>query len=219
MVAGVVLAINFVPPTYAVTTMLGLLAIGLRGRRRVLHPAAPRQEPALRPRSRRPTHLLGRRGGRDHRLRHPDGGHVHRPAVPAERARLLDPRFRPRDPARSRLPGADRSALGKDGRTVRSPGHPAGRLPVLLPRLRRDAHPLGRRRRLLEDRPRLRPGRGRRRIRRHPGLALADLLGSGAAGGHGLGDLRPPARPRRGDHAVDARLGADRRLYGQVRRR
>ena len=29
MVAGVVLAINFVPPTYAVTTMLGLLAIGL----------------------------------------------------------------------------------------------------------------------------------------------------------------------------------------------
>ncbi|MBK5110250.1 MAG: MFS transporter [Thermoleophilia bacterium] len=29
MVAGVVLAINFVPPTYAVTTMLGLLAIGV----------------------------------------------------------------------------------------------------------------------------------------------------------------------------------------------
>jgi len=29
MVAGVVLAINFVPPTYSVTTMLGLLAIGL----------------------------------------------------------------------------------------------------------------------------------------------------------------------------------------------
>jgi MFS family permease len=29
MIAGVVLAINFVPPTYAVTTMLGLLAIGI----------------------------------------------------------------------------------------------------------------------------------------------------------------------------------------------
>ena len=59
---------------------------------RRLHPAPEaRRQPALRPQDRRPQHLLGRRPGRDHRLRLADGGDVHRPAVRPERARLLDP--------------------------------------------------------------------------------------------------------------------------------
>ena len=64
----------------------------------------------------------------------------------------------------------------------------------------------------LEGRPRLRPDRDRRRLRRHPRLALADRLGAGHPGRHGLRHRRPPARPRRRDHAVDPRRPADRRL-------
>ena len=55
-----------------------------------------------------------------------------------------------------------------------------------------------------------------RRLRRHPGLALADRLGPGQAGGHGLRHRRPPARPRRRDHAVDLRRPPDRRLRRQL---
>ena len=55
-----------------------------------------------------------------------------------------------------------------------------------------------------------------RRLRRHPGLALADRLGAGDPGRHGLGHRRPPARPRRRDHAVDLRRPADRRLRRQL---
>ena len=50
--------------------------------------------------------------------------------------------------------------------------------------------------------------------RRHPGLALADGLGPGDAGRHGLRHRRPAARPRRRDHAVDLRRAAHRRLCG-----
>ena len=67
---------------------------------------------------------------------------------------------------------------------------------------------------LLEGRARLRPGRDRRRLRRHSGLALADRLGAGDPRRHGLRHRRPPARPRRRDHAVDPRRPADRRLRG-----
>ena len=49
----------------------------------------------------------------------------------------------------------------------------------------------------------------------HAGLALADRLGAGQAGRDGLGHRRPAARPRRGDHAVDLRRAADRRLRGR----
>ena len=59
---------------------------------------------------------------------------------------------------------------------------------------------------------RLRVRRHRRRLRRHAGLALADRLGAGAARRHGVGHRRPPARPRRRDHAVDPRRAADGRL-------
>ena len=45
----------------------------------------------------------------------------------------------------------------------------------------------------------------RRRVRRHACVALAHRLGPGPQGGHGVGHRRPPARPRRRDHAVDPR--------------
>ena len=59
---------------------------------------------------------------------------------------------------------------------------------------------------------RLRARRHRRRVRRHAGVALADRIRPGAARRDGVGDRRPPARPRRRDHAVDLRRPADRRL-------
>ena len=77
-----------------------------------------------------------------------------------------------------------------------------------------DAAALEGRHRLLEGRPRLRPDRDRRRLRRHPGLALADRLGAGHPRRDGLRHRRPPARPRRRDHAVDLRRPAHRRLRG-----
>ena len=46
----------------------------------------------------------------------------------------------------------------------------------------------------------------------HAGIALADRVGAGLAGGDGVGDRRPPARPRRRVHAVDLRGAADGRL-------
>ena len=63
---------------------------------------------------------------------------------------------------------------------------------------------------------RLPAGRDRGRLRRHPGLALADRLGPGDQSRHGLRHRRPPARPRRRDHAVDLRRPADRRLRRQL---
>ena len=60
-------------------------------RRRLRHPPAARRQPALRPRlaARRDFWVAALR--RDHRLRLADGRDVRRPAVPPERARLLDP--------------------------------------------------------------------------------------------------------------------------------
>ena len=40
---------------------------------------------------------------------------------------------------------------------------------------------------------RLRTGRHRRGLRRHPGVAVADQLGAGVAGRHGVGHRRPAA--------------------------
>ena len=63
-------------------------------RRRRSSSASAGRAAALRPRGGCAAHLLGRGLRRDHRLRLADGGDVHRPAVPPERARLLDPRLR-----------------------------------------------------------------------------------------------------------------------------
>ena len=60
-------------------------------------PPASAPQPALRPRRWRHGRIvLGGGLRRDHRVRLADGRHVHRPAVPAERARLLHPRGRAR---------------------------------------------------------------------------------------------------------------------------
>ena len=48
--------------------------------------------------------------------------------------------------------------------------------------------------------------------RGHARVALPDQLGAGQARRHGLGHRRSAARPRRRDHAVDLRRGADGRL-------
>ena len=62
--------------------------------------------------------------------------------------------------------------------------------------------------------------RRRRRARRHAGVALADRLGAGDARRHGVGHGRPPARPRRRDHAVDLRRAPHGRLrVGRLGRR
>ncbi len=62
--------------------------------------------------------------------------------------------------------------------------------------------------RVLAGRSGLRVRRPRRRPGRHPGLAFTHRFGARATGGNGVGDRRPPARPRRGDHAVDPRRAA-----------
>ena len=100
----------------------------------------------------------------------------------------------------------------------RRPLHAAGRLRLLPARLRHDAAAVGRGRRLLAGRPRLRLRRRRRRLRRHPRLPLAHRLGAGHPGRHGVGHRRPPARPRRRHHAVDPRRPPHRRLRGRHRR-
>ena len=181
------------------------------GRRagRVLHPTAPRGEPALRPAHGCAPDLLGRGLRGADRLRVADGRDVRRPAVPPERPRLLDRRRRARDPARGRLHGRRRSAVGEDRRGPRRPVHAAVRLRLRPARLPDDAPALEGRHPVLEGRARLLVRRDRRRPRRDAGLALAHGLGPGEAGRDGLGHGRPPARPRRRDHAVDPRRAAD----------
>ena len=93
-------AINFAAvPGRADRSRSALVVLALAAGGAFVHPPAPRREPALRPGRRGAADLLGRGGRRDHRLRLADGGDVRRPAVPAERARLLDARRRRRDPA------------------------------------------------------------------------------------------------------------------------
>ena len=123
------------------------------GRRRCLRAAAAAgPQPALRPRRRRAPDLLGRRARRHHRLRLADGRDVHRPAVPAERARLLDPRGRDVDHPGRGDDGADRAALRQARRVPRRALHVARRLRVRVPRLPHDAAALEGGQRLLAGR-------------------------------------------------------------------
>ena len=220
LVAALVLAINFAP-----VPNKGTLALGLardRGGRadRLLHPPAPREQPAVRPARRRAPDLLGRGVRGHHRVRLADGRRVHQPAVPAERARLLDARGGRGVPAHDRLHGARRAALGEARREPRGARFTllCGYV-VAAARLRHDAAPVGRGHPVLEDRPRVRVHRHRRRVRRHARLALADRLRPRATRRDGVRHGRPAARPRRRDHAVDLRRAAHRRLRGRGRRR
>ena len=107
-----------------------------------------------------------------------------------------------------------RAALGQDRRGARRAIHPARGLLLLPARLPHDAAALEGGHLVLEGRARLRLHRDRRRPRRDARVALADRLGAGDARRHGVGHRRPPARPRRGDHAVDLRRAPHRRLRG-----
>ena len=145
-----------------------------------------------------------------------DGVHVHRPAVPPERARLLVAGRRRLDPARGPPDGRRRAAIGQarrgEGRSI----HAAVGLRLLPAGVRRDAGAVERGNPVLGGGSRLRPDGDRRRLRRHAGLALADGVGARQPRRHGLGDGRPAARPGRGDHAVDVRRAVDGRV--RVRR-
>ncbi len=88
LVAALVLAINFaaLPDQGALTG--GPRVDRARGTRGLPDPAAPGTELPLRPRHRAAPRLLGGGMRGRGRFRHVDGRHVHRAAVPAERARL-----------------------------------------------------------------------------------------------------------------------------------
>ena len=111
--------------------------------------------------------------------------------------------------------GAGRAALGQARRGARRAAHAARRLRLLPARLPHDAPAVEGGHLLLEGRPRLRPDRDRRGVRRHAGVALAHRLGAGRRAGMASGPptssatsagrscsrssarCSPPATPRR----------------------
>ena len=209
MVGGLILAINFAPVPNETKVVVGLVGGGDRRRHRVLHQAEARRGTALRPRHRVASRLLGGGMRGHHRLRLADGCDVRRAAVPAERAGLLEPRGRCRDHPGGALHGPDRAAVGQARRSERRSHHVAHRLRLLLPRLPHDVGALERSQPLLAHRPRLCVHRRRRRLRRHARVALTHRFGAGVACRHGVGNRRPPARPRRRHHAIDHGRAAD----------
>ena len=136
LVAALILAINFAPVPNKGTLAIGLAAIAAAALIGFYIRQRRAREPALRPPRRRPPDLLGRGVRGDHRVRLADGGRVHQPAVPAERARLLDARSGRGVPAHDRLHGARRAALGQARRGPRRPLHAPVRLRVPAARLR-----------------------------------------------------------------------------------
>ena len=136
LVAALILAINFAPVPDKGDLALGLAAIAVVA----LIAFVIRQRRASNPlydlhvAARRIFWVAAVRG--DHRVRLADGRRVHQPAVPAERARLLDARRGRGVPARDRLHGARRAALGQARRVARRPLHAAVRLRVPAARLR-----------------------------------------------------------------------------------
>ena len=95
MVAALVLGINFAAVPGAGAVAIGLLVVATGQRRRLRDPpAAGRGARSTTSHVAGAADLLGRGGGRRHRLRLADGRGLHRPAVPPERARLLDVRRR-----------------------------------------------------------------------------------------------------------------------------
>ncbi len=148
LVGTFIMAINFAPVPGARKLVLGLSAVAAIAL--VLFVLRQRRagQPALRPGDREPPDLLGRCGRGHHRVRLADGLDVHRPAVPARRARVLDAERRLGDPAGGVLHDLGGPSVRQAGRVARRPVHPAGRIRLRLPRLRHDAslvegrHPL-----------------------------------------------------------------------------
>ena len=211
LVAALVLAINF-----AAVPNEGALALGLGDRRRGHHrlpdPAARARSTALRPQRRRAPDVLGRGLRRADRVRDADGGDVRRPAVPPERARLLD-----LEAGAAILPAAvlmvlcaPRSAKLIETRGARFTlltGYAfclLGFIAMLL--LWNDGIAYWK------------VGLGYALIGAGVGFAGTpashSLTGSVpvVARRHGVGNRRSPARPRRSDHAVDPRRPAHRGL-------
>ena len=102
LVGALVLGINFAAVPNAQTAAIALIVLAVAAcgafvlrQRRAANPLYDLHVAAR-------THLLGRGRRGHHRLRLADGGGVRRPAVPAERARLLDARRRRRRSSRRR---------------------------------------------------------------------------------------------------------------------
>ena len=186
LVGALILAINFAPVPDKGSLAIGLGVIAVAAGTGLRHPTTPRSSAAVRPPHRRPSNLLGRGMRGDHRVRIPHGRHVHRPAIPPERARLRHPRRRARHPPRGGDDGAHRTPLREADRRERIAVHAAHRIRLLLPRLSHHAAPLEGEHRVLEGRSRIRVHRRRRRIRRDTRIALAHRIRAacGAPGWH-----------------------------------
>ena len=91
MIGGLILAINFAPVPGERGLALGLIIVALVVGCRVRPAPATRRQPAVRPQDRLAARVLGGCRSRHHRLRVADGRHVHRAAVPPERARRTRP--------------------------------------------------------------------------------------------------------------------------------
>ena len=161
LVASLVLAINFAPVPDDNTLVAGLAVLAVAAGLAFRRSATASPVAAVRPAHRGTAHVLGGGLRRAGRVRHPHGGDVHRPAVPPERARLLDRRGRRGDPARGRDDGPDRAPLGEARRGARVTVDAARRLRGLPARLRHHAAAVGRGHRVLGGRARLRPHRRR----------------------------------------------------------
>ena len=213
LVGSLILAINFAPVPDESALVLGLAGFAFAALVAFYHSAAPGGEPAVRPAGRAPPPLLGRGVRRHHRVRLADGGDVRQPAVPPERARVLDARGRCRDPPCGARDGRRRAALGEAGRGPRCPVHAA--LPATC------SCSLAFLWMLLvwnEGAPYWQIGLAYVFIGAGVGLAGTpashSLTGSVpvTARRHGVRNGRSPARPRRRDHAVDLRRVPDGRV-------
>ncbi len=167
LVGALILSINFAPVPNEGALVFGLAAIALGRAHRLLHPAAAREESALRLERRRTPNVLGRRVRRDHRLRLAHGRGLHQPAVPAERARLLDARGGCVDPARGGDDGPRRAEVGQACRDTGRPIHAPLRLRLPPARVPHDARRLG---------------RGSARTGRSPSPTSSSAIGVGLAG-------------------------------------
>ena len=212
LVGSLILAINFAPVPNEGALVLGLALVALASLGAFFIRQRRAAESAVRLAHRGSADLLGRRLRGDHRLRLADGRHVRQPAVPTERARLLDTRGRHGDHPRGARDGRGRASFCEAHRGSRFSLHLARRLRLPAPRVPHDARRLGRRCAVLADRSRVHVrGRGSG-AGRDAGVALPDGLRAGDARRNGVGHGRSPARPRRRHHAVDLRRIAHGRV-------
>ena len=167
------------------------------------------------------AHLLGRSGRRHRRVRLAHGRDVRRPAVPAERARLLDAGGRCLDPARRGVHGHRGTAVGdawssrRGARFTLLAGYVScflGFVAMLVLWTDHSAVLAGRRW----------PTRSSASASGSPARPPRTSLTSSvpvAPRRHGVGHRGPAARPRRSDPAVDPGRAAHRRVRRGLHRR